>query len=137
MKYEYIYFIMCIEGPEFSDCLSWSDRSLDEIIMRHEFLVKTGKYTTPDPKRPQFKMENPLLYKILDTNDKEFATQIAGVTKEEWLVYQRLHEKLKELEDKERPYERIKPAMRKAYERRPKEQREKKEGEISDDPNNW
>lgn len=55
-KYEYIYFHMRIEENEFGLCERWVDMSLEEIMMRHAFLLRTGAYTTPDPKRPQFKM---------------------------------------------------------------------------------
>uniref|UniRef100_A0A0N5BAC5 mTERF domain-containing protein n=1 Tax=Strongyloides papillosus TaxID=174720 RepID=A0A0N5BAC5_STREA len=117
-KYEYIYFIMRIEGDEFKMCKRWVDLPLDEIIKRHEFLLKCGRYVTPDPKRLQLQKENPPLYRILDTNPIIFATQVASVTHEEWVSYETLHEKLKEIEKKDRPFERVKPSMRKAYERK-------------------
>uniref|UniRef100_A0A0K0FUJ5 Uncharacterized protein n=1 Tax=Strongyloides venezuelensis TaxID=75913 RepID=A0A0K0FUJ5_STRVS len=117
-KYEYIYFIMRIEGDEFKICKRWVDLPLDEIIKRHEILLKCGRYVTPDPKRLQLQKENPPLYRILDTDPVIFATQVASVTHEEWLSYETLHEKLKELEKKDRPFERVKPSMRKAYERK-------------------
>uniref|UniRef100_A0A0N5A1L5 Trimethylamine methyltransferase n=1 Tax=Parastrongyloides trichosuri TaxID=131310 RepID=A0A0N5A1L5_PARTI len=117
-KYEYIYFLMGIESEEFKFCKTWVDMPLDEIIKRHEFLMKCGRYVTPDPKRLQLQKENPPLYRILDTNDNIFATQVGGVTVEEWYAYETLHEKMKELEKKDKPFERIKPSMRKAYERR-------------------
>ncbi|KHN82499.1 mTERF domain-containing protein 2 [Toxocara canis] len=120
-KYEYIYFHMCIEENEFGTCERWVDMPLEEIMMRHEFLLKTGRYTTPDPKRPQFKMENPVLKRILDTPDANFATEVAGVTQEEWLIFKGLTEKISRQSDMERPFERIKPSMRKAFERRRKE----------------
>ncbi|KAK0426747.1 hypothetical protein QR680_009878 [Steinernema hermaphroditum] len=129
-KYEYIYFMMRIEGDEFKMCTRWVDMSLDEIIMRHDFLQKTGKYTTPDPKKPQFKMENPTLSKILDLPDVQFATEIAGVTMEEWTVYRAFMEKQREMANKERPFERIKPSVRKAFERRRKEAKKKEDHVI-------
>ncbi|VDM50417.1 unnamed protein product [Toxocara canis] len=112
---------MCIEENEFGTCERWVDMPLEEIMMRHEFLLKTGRYTTPDPKRPQFKMENPVLKRILDTPDANFATEVAGVTQEEWLIFKGLTEKISRQSDMERPFERIKPSMRKAFERRRKE----------------
>ncbi|CEF68430.1 Hypothetical protein SRAE_2000308700 [Strongyloides ratti] len=119
-KYEYIYFLMGIEGDEFKMCKKWIDMPLDEIIKRHEFLLKCGRYVTPDPKRLQLQKENPPLYRIIDTDSVIFATQVASVTYEEWVIYEGLHEKLKEMEQKERPFERVKPSVRKAYERKVK-----------------
>uniref|UniRef100_A0A915BQV5 MHD domain-containing protein n=2 Tax=Parascaris univalens TaxID=6257 RepID=A0A915BQV5_PARUN len=120
-KYEYIYFHMCIEGKEFGLCERWVDMSLEEIMMRHAFLLKTGTYTTPDPKRPQFKMENPSLQEILDVPDSNFATEVAGVTLEEWLIFRGLTDKVNRQAGMEKPFERIKPSMRKAFERRRKD----------------
>ncbi|VDM85571.1 unnamed protein product [Strongylus vulgaris] len=116
-----VAFQMCIEGEEFKDCKNWPLMGLEEIMTRHEFLQKTGKYLTPDPKHPQKKMENPRLHQILDSNDDHFATQVAGVTIEEWTIYRAFAKKISERSDKERPYERVKPSLRKAYERRRKE----------------
>lgn len=70
------------------------------------------------------------MYKIFDTDDATFANQVAGVSTAEWQMYKELHAKLRELEDKERPYERIKPSLRKAFERQIKERRVRAEGEI-------
>ncbi|KAE9414044.1 hypothetical protein Angca_002620, partial [Angiostrongylus cantonensis] len=122
-KYEYIFFHMCIEGDEFKDCINWVFMDLDDIMMRHEFLLKTGRYTTPDAKRPQKKMENPRLRQILDSSDDNFAVQVAGVTHEEWAVYRAFSELMSNRSDKERPYERVKPSMRKAFERKWKEEK--------------
>ncbi|KAJ1345984.1 hypothetical protein KIN20_000639 [Parelaphostrongylus tenuis] len=122
-KYEYIFFHMCIEGDEFKECTNWAVMNLEDIMMRHEFLMKTGRYTTPDPKHPQKKMENPRLHQILDSSDDHFAVQVAGVTSEEWAVYRAFSELMSSRGDKERPYERVKPSMRKAFERRRKEEK--------------
>lgn len=54
-KYEYIYFHMNIDTDDFPESYAWFELELDDIIMRHEFLKKTGRYITPDPKRPQYK----------------------------------------------------------------------------------
>lgn len=67
LRYEYIYFHMGIESREFPECACWIDLELEEIMMRHKFLKKTGQYILPDPKRPQFKM---VYYKL--NFDKEF-----------------------------------------------------------------
>lgn len=120
-KYEYIYYHMCIEGDQFCNCSNWIDMSLDEIMTRHDFLVKAGRYVTPDPKRPQLKMENPNLRKILDSSDSEFASDVAGVSVEEWNVYRELSKKLNIQKDMDRPFQKVKPSMRKAFERKKKE----------------
>ncbi|CAI4230064.1 unnamed protein product [Auanema sp. JU1783] len=123
-KYEYIFYQMFIESSEFAKCIKWAVLDLSEIILRHEFLLKCGKYIGPDAKRPQTKIENPDLSRILDSNDHVFATQVAGVTVEEWIIYQTFCEKQSVNSEKERPYERVKPSMRKAYERRHKDAQE-------------
>uniref|UniRef100_A0A914DAT7 Uncharacterized protein n=1 Tax=Acrobeloides nanus TaxID=290746 RepID=A0A914DAT7_9BILA len=71
--------------------------------------------------------DNPLLDQILDTDEENFATSVAGVTLEEWNIYKLLDDKLKSLEGKEKPFERIKPSARKAYQRRKKEMQEKED----------
>lgn len=58
------------------------------------------------------------MHRIFDTNDHDFATQIAGIRKEEWTLFKEVYAKEKSQENLERPYERIKPSMRKAYERK-------------------
>ncbi|KAK6059214.1 hypothetical protein COOONC_03161 [Cooperia oncophora] len=67
---------MCIEGEQFKDCMNWAVLSLEEIMTRHEFLLKTGRYVTPDPKHPQKAMENARLNQILDSSDDNFAVQV-------------------------------------------------------------
>uniref|UniRef100_A0A0K0D1Z4 FtsJ domain-containing protein n=1 Tax=Angiostrongylus cantonensis TaxID=6313 RepID=A0A0K0D1Z4_ANGCA len=49
--------------------------------------------------------------------------QVAGVTHEEWAVYRAFSELMSNRSDKERPYERVKPSMRKAFERKWKEEK--------------
>uniref|UniRef100_A0A915E878 Uncharacterized protein n=1 Tax=Ditylenchus dipsaci TaxID=166011 RepID=A0A915E878_9BILA len=129
LRYEYIYGHMGIEPSEFLECTSWPEMDLKEIMMRHSCLKKTGKYVTPDEKRPQLKMENPPMSRIFDTNDREFAG-VAGISKEEWLFYKQVFQKEEEKEDKERPYEKVRPNTRKMYERRVKEDVEKVDGEL-------
>lgn len=55
-KIEYIYCHMLMEGEDFASCVNLAQISLEELIDRHEFLLKTGTYKTPDIKRPQLKM---------------------------------------------------------------------------------
>uniref|UniRef100_A0AC34FC44 Uncharacterized protein n=1 Tax=Panagrolaimus sp. ES5 TaxID=591445 RepID=A0AC34FC44_9BILA len=126
-NYEYIYYHMRCEPEEFVETRQWSQMPLEEVMNRHKFLLKTGKYELPDPKKPQLKMENPSLHRIFDTNDNAFAVHVATVSVEEWMMYKELAEKLEALEDKERPFERIKPSQRKAYERRLKETKEQED----------
>lgn len=56
LRYEYIYFHMAIEPEEFRESIRWHELDLEEIMMRHELLIRTGKYVLPDPKRPQYQM---------------------------------------------------------------------------------
>lgn len=68
---------MGVESEDLSECVAWiDDLTLEDIIDRHKFLLATGKYATPDPKRPQIRMENPKLIRILDTKDEDFATNV-------------------------------------------------------------
>uniref|UniRef100_A0A914Y8H2 Uncharacterized protein n=1 Tax=Panagrolaimus superbus TaxID=310955 RepID=A0A914Y8H2_9BILA len=55
-NYEYIYYHMRCEPEEFVETRRWSQLSLEEVMNRHQFLLKTGKYELPDPKKPQLKM---------------------------------------------------------------------------------
>lgn len=66
LKYEYIYFHMAIEPEKLASSYRWIDLSLDEIMMRHEFLKKTGKYKMPDPKKPQYELVSHLISKYLN-----------------------------------------------------------------------
>lgn len=50
-----------------------------------------------------------------------FANEVIGVTEEELTVFKALYAKLKALEDKDEPYEKIKLSVRKKFERRIKE----------------
>ncbi|KAL7079816.1 hypothetical protein ACQ4LE_000736 [Meloidogyne hapla] len=129
-KYEYIYFHMGFVSDELAKSKGWVNLDLFSIIDRHQLLCKTGKYFYPDPKKPQLKKENPSAELIFDTHENRFAKMIAGVEHEEWLIFKELCEQQRRLEDKEEPFEKIKPSMRKAFERRLKEKRENQEGEI-------
>lgn len=68
---------------------------------------------------------NPSPHQIFDSSDQYFASEIVGVTDEEWMIFQTVYRKQKELEDKDEPYERIKLSLRKKFERRIKEAIEK------------
>uniref|UniRef100_A0A8R1HM75 Uncharacterized protein n=2 Tax=Caenorhabditis japonica TaxID=281687 RepID=A0A8R1HM75_CAEJA len=121
-KYEYMFYQMGVEAEELAECAAWiDDLSLDDIADRHKFLMATGKYTMPDPKRPQIRMENPKLMRIIDSKEDDFAANVARVSIEEWVVYKALRVKETINEKKERKFERVKPSKRKAYERRYKE----------------
>ncbi|VDK36153.1 unnamed protein product [Gongylonema pulchrum] len=113
---------MLMEGEDFAGCTKLASLSLNELMDRHELLLKTGIYKTPDPRRPQLKSDNPKLKKIVDSNAEEFATRVAQITVEEWRLFQELQEKKRDLESpgEERPFERVKPSMRKQLERRKK-----------------
>uniref|UniRef100_A0A183CQA9 Uncharacterized protein n=1 Tax=Globodera pallida TaxID=36090 RepID=A0A183CQA9_GLOPA len=128
--YEYIYFHMGIESEELTESTNWFNLRLEQIMARHEFLLKTGKYTFPDPKKPQLKKENTTASRIFDVSDLEFATKVGCVSHEEWIVFQDLRKLEELLSEKERPYERVLPAMRKQFERKVKQEAEKEAGEL-------
>ncbi|CAI5439838.1 unnamed protein product [Caenorhabditis angaria] len=131
-KYEYVFYQMGAEPDELSECKSWIEElSWENLKNRHTFLQKTGKYSMPDPKRPQIRLENPKMFRIIDSSDEDFSQNVAKVSLEEWMVYQTLMGKLEENEHKERKFERIKPSKRKAFERRYKSS-EKPEDHVFD-----
>lgn len=121
-KIEYIYCHMLMEGDDFTRCTRLAQISLNELMDRHEFMLKTGVYKTPDVKRPQLKMRNPELRKILDTSAENFATNIAHVSVKEWNLFRELQSKYRTLnaDTEVHRFERIKPSMRKQAERRRK-----------------
>ncbi|CAL2028395.1 unnamed protein product [Caenorhabditis brenneri] len=124
-KYEYIFYQMGVESEDVAESIGWiDDLSLDDLVDRHKFLLATGKFATPDPKRPQIRLENPKLHRIIDSTEEDFATNVARVTMEEWVVYKALRVKETLNEKKERKFDRVKPSKRKAYERRHKEKQE-------------
>lgn len=55
---------------------------------------------------------------------------MAGVLAEEFDVYRQVHATLREQSEKERPFERVKPSLRKKYERRAKTVQEPKDYEF-------
>lgn len=71
--------------------------SLDHIIIRHEFLQRAGLYCKPD-KHGVSKTENASLKNITNTNDKQFAKHVAGLTEEEYVVFASL--KRQEIQEK-------------------------------------
>lgn len=57
-------------------------------------------------KSPIFNLqENPKIDQIFDTPDKEFATKVAYVSHEEWVVFQDLKEQEEATAEKDRPFE--------------------------------
>lgn len=56
LKYEYLYFHMGIEPEEFRESIRWHELTIEEIMIRHDVLTRTGKYITPNPKYPQYKL---------------------------------------------------------------------------------
>ncbi|KAE8750233.1 hypothetical protein FOCC_FOCC003041 [Frankliniella occidentalis] len=73
--------------------------TLQEVMIRHVFLDKCGKYKPPNLKQSEsIPSGNASLSEIYDTSEEEFATKTAGVTLEEYVVFQSLF--ADELEDK-------------------------------------
>lgn len=70
----------------------------------------------PGPADPA--QENPASYRVFDSDDAQFAHQVAGVTLEEWNAFKCHAERERQLSEREQPFERVKPSVRKAYERR-------------------
>lgn len=72
--------------------------------------------------RTLYFQKNPKLKKILDSSEEQFAKRIGHVSVEEWRIFRELQKKrrLLESEGKIRPFERIKPSMRKQLDRKKK-----------------
>lgn len=95
------YLLLNMElGPTQFVTTSAMSSTLFEIKCRHNFLVKLGLYKNRDIKNnPNLLTNNPTLKKIIETNDKQFAIKVAGVTAEEYIVFKRLFKKQLEKED--------------------------------------
>ncbi|XP_025408806.1 transcription termination factor 4, mitochondrial [Sipha flava] len=95
------YLLLNMElGPTQFVTTSVMSSTLFEIKCRHDFLVKLGLYKNRDIKNnPNLLTNNPALKKIIETNDKQFAVKVAGVTAEEYFVFKRLFKKQLEKED--------------------------------------
>ncbi|CAJ0946316.1 unnamed protein product, partial [Mesorhabditis belari] len=119
-KYEYIFYHMGLGGEDFLGCKSWIEMSLEEMMLRHSCLVKSGRYHFPDPKAPQLRKENPEMSKIFDSSDEHFSTKIAGISLEEWNVFKMIERRAREEEDRDEPYVKVKPSLRKKFERQKK-----------------
>lgn len=71
-----------------------------ELATRHVFLERCGKYRTPKLKQSEtIPTGNPTLTQIYDTTDKEFATKVAGLTLEEFVVFQSMFETEMDVEE--------------------------------------
>lgn len=92
-KFDYIMLNMELGPSQFvkTNVLSME---LFEIKCRHNFLEKIGVYKYRDPKdNPNQATGNPSLKRIIETNDKQFAIKVAGVTAEEYFVFKKLFKK--------------------------------------------
>lgn len=68
--------------------------NLEEVKTRHVFLERCGKYKTPNLKQSEnVPTNNPSLSEIYDTSDDDFAIKVAGVTLEEFIVFQTMFDK--------------------------------------------
>lgn len=89
-KLDYIMLNMEL-GPTQFVTTSVCSSNLFDIKCRHTFLVRLGMYKNRDPKaNPNHITGNPSLKKIIETNDKQFAVKVAGVTAEEFYVFKQL-----------------------------------------------
>lgn len=92
-KFDYILLDMELGPTQFVNTSVMSS-TLFDIKCRHNFLVKLGMYKKRDPKSNRSQMNsNPSLKKIIETNDKQFAIKVAGVTAEEFYVFKMLFKK--------------------------------------------
>jgi len=92
-KLDYILLDMEL-GPTQFVTTSVMSSTLFDIKCRHNFLVKLGLYKSRNPKSsPNEITGNPSLKKIIETNDKQFAVKVAGVTAEEFFVFKKLFQK--------------------------------------------
>lgn len=92
-KFDYVMLNMELSPSQFVKTNVFS-LTLFEIKCRHNFLVKLGMYKNRDPKaNPNLATGNPSLNRIIETNDKQFAVKVAGVTAEEYFVFKRLFKK--------------------------------------------
>ncbi|XP_055389375.1 transcription termination factor 4, mitochondrial [Condylostylus longicornis] len=56
-------------------------KPLNELKCRHIFLERLGLFKPRSPKSdPNIQTKNPMLYKIIDTSDKEFCKKICGIS---------------------------------------------------------
>jgi len=92
-KLDYILLNMEL-GPTQFVTTSVMSSTLFDIKCRHNFLVKLGLYKSRNLKSsPNEITGNPSLKKIIETNDKQFAVKVAGVTAEEFFVFKQLFQK--------------------------------------------
>jgi len=92
-KLDYILLDMEL-GPTQFVTTSVMSSTLFDIKCRHNFLVKLGLYKKRNPKSsPNEITGNPSLKKIIETSEKQFAVNVAGVTAEEFFVFKKLFQK--------------------------------------------
>lgn len=90
-NFTYFYKTMRVSEKDISRSRGLS-LPLSFIKLRHSFLEKCGEYIRPKLKEEKgFNTRlNPPLYRILDTPDDVFATNVAKVSFDEYLVYKKL-----------------------------------------------
>lgn len=90
-KVNYVEEVMKINRSDISKCDLLSC-SLLELKTRHVFLERTGNYVPKNPKVAEhLQRQNPSLRQIVDSDDIEFATKVAGLTVEEFEVFRELY----------------------------------------------
>ncbi|XP_046389061.1 transcription termination factor 4, mitochondrial-like [Ischnura elegans] len=87
-KMDYLGNVMKVPSHQIAQSRAF-DIPLSEIKARHIFLERAGVYKTPDPKS-RIPSTNHTLSDITDTDDDYFAVRIAGLTAEEYFVFQEL-----------------------------------------------
>jgi len=92
-KLDYILMDMELRPTQFVTTSAMSS-TLFDIKCRHNFLVKLGLYKKRKTKDiPNETTGNPSLKNIIETTDKQFAINVAGVTAEEFFVFKKLFKK--------------------------------------------
>jgi len=90
-RLEYVLITMGCTEKELSRSRALA-HTIDHLKIRHTFVEKSGVFIKRKPdERPGFSQHmNPLLARIVDTHDDEFAANVAGVSPDEYEVYTRL-----------------------------------------------
>lgn len=89
-KIEYLQSTMRVEVADVVKSSVFSHQ-MDSILTRHTFLDRLGLFKPRSPKAdPKDPNRNPRMHQIFDTDDKEYAAKVCGVSLEEWEVFQAL-----------------------------------------------
>lgn len=89
-KFNYLINVMRCDIPEICKSEVFS-KSLDEIKCRHIFLERLGLFKPKSLKSESKDLtNNPKLYRIIDTSDRNFSTKLCKVTLDEYEAFKEL-----------------------------------------------